>query len=169
MTKEKNYFKFWWKSSNEHGVHSPFVFNLLTKGLYPKDSRWKKLAKKNAFPQRVLAYYAPKHIAIIGVEQKIEVTSTVVTCFKPSQGKSDLIWIGSSLDQQSALTSDILYAAMHNDTVLMFDRRKENSVVVQLWEDVVSDERFIVTLDFYYFGLAFIRSEQLKQHFTLRM
>ncbi len=29
-----SYVKFLWKSSNEHGVHSPFVFNLITKCFY---------------------------------------------------------------------------------------------------------------------------------------
>ena len=29
-----SYLKFWLKSSNQHGLHSPFVYNYLTKGLY---------------------------------------------------------------------------------------------------------------------------------------
>ncbi|PJJ07072.1 putative O-methyltransferase YrrM [Flavobacterium sp. 1] len=32
----KSYFKFLWRSKNEHAVHSPFVFNLLTKCFYDK-------------------------------------------------------------------------------------------------------------------------------------
>lgn len=30
----KSYFKFLWKSTNQHGVHSPFVFDLVTKCFY---------------------------------------------------------------------------------------------------------------------------------------
>ncbi len=169
MTQEKNYFKFWWKSSNEHGVHSPFVFNLLTKGLYPKESKWKGLAKKDAFPQRVLAYYSPQTIAQVGVGQDKLTTHSDVASFKPSQAKYDFIWIGGGVDGQTALKADDLYLSMHNDTTLMFDRRDNNFVVENLWNEIINDDRFIVTLDFYHFGLAFIRSEQLKQHFTLRM
>ena len=32
----KSYLNFLWKSKNEHGVHSPFVFDLVTKCFYDK-------------------------------------------------------------------------------------------------------------------------------------
>jgi predicted O-methyltransferase YrrM len=35
----KSYIKFLWHSKNEHAVHSPFVFNLLTKCFYDKKSK----------------------------------------------------------------------------------------------------------------------------------
>ncbi len=35
----KSYLKFLWKSKNEHGVHSPFVFLLLTKSFYDTKSK----------------------------------------------------------------------------------------------------------------------------------
>ena len=35
----KSYLKFLWKSKNEHVVHSPFVFNLLTKCFYDKKTK----------------------------------------------------------------------------------------------------------------------------------
>ena len=35
----KSYLKFLWKSKNEHAVHSPFVFNLLTKCFYDKETK----------------------------------------------------------------------------------------------------------------------------------
>lgn len=35
----QSYIKFLWYSKNEHAVHSPFVFNLLTKCFYDKESK----------------------------------------------------------------------------------------------------------------------------------
>ena len=35
----KSYIQFLWKSKNEHGVHSPFVFDLVTKCFYDKKSK----------------------------------------------------------------------------------------------------------------------------------
>lgn len=37
----KSYFRFLWYSTNEHGVHSPFVFQLVTKCFYKKTSQEK--------------------------------------------------------------------------------------------------------------------------------
>jgi predicted O-methyltransferase YrrM len=36
MFQVRSYFRFLWKSTNEHGVHSPFVFQLVTKCFYDK-------------------------------------------------------------------------------------------------------------------------------------
>ncbi|PWB26111.1 O-methyltransferase [Flavobacterium sp. HTF] len=43
----KSYIKFLWNSKNEHAVHSPFVFNLLTKCFYDKKSKPEYLVLKN--------------------------------------------------------------------------------------------------------------------------
>ncbi|PRZ23948.1 O-methyltransferase [Flavobacterium granuli] len=43
----KSYIKFLWHSKNEHAVHSPFVFNLLTKCFYDKKSKPEYLVLKN--------------------------------------------------------------------------------------------------------------------------
>jgi predicted O-methyltransferase YrrM len=43
----KSYLKFLWNSKNEHAVHSPFVFNLITKCFYDKKSKPEYAVLKN--------------------------------------------------------------------------------------------------------------------------
>jgi predicted O-methyltransferase YrrM len=43
----KSYIKFLWHSKNEHAVHSPFVFNLLTKCFYDKKFKSEYIVLKN--------------------------------------------------------------------------------------------------------------------------
>ncbi|MEK6493072.1 hypothetical protein [Myroides odoratimimus] len=162
MTKKENYFRYWWKSSNEHGVHSPFIFNLLTKGLYPKDSRWRGMAKKDAFMLRMLSYYQPQSLAVHGV---FSVEVACAESLNESSDVVDMIYMSSVND----VNITKLRTRMHNDSVLVIDRREGREDVEALWKQIVLDEGFSATVDFYYYGVAFVRSEQLKQHFILRM
>ena len=43
----KSYLKFLWKSTNEHGVHSPFVFDLVTKCFYDQTNYPEYVVLKN--------------------------------------------------------------------------------------------------------------------------
>jgi hypothetical protein len=62
-----SYIKFLLKSTNQHGVHSPFVFDFLIKGLYTKEiknnsisgySELKKLSKKEQkVLSKIIAYF----------------------------------------------------------------------------------------------------------------
>ena len=57
----KSYFKFLWKSKNEHGVHSPFVFNLVTKCFYDK----KKYAEYSILKNYRKSLLANKNIIVV--------------------------------------------------------------------------------------------------------
>jgi hypothetical protein len=71
----KSYIQFLWHSKNEHGVHSPFVFLLLTQGLYNKKiklpiaalSSYKVVnSKKSRLLFKIVRYFSPKSILIVG-------------------------------------------------------------------------------------------------------
>lgn len=79
----QSYLQFLWHSKNEHGVHSPFVFLLLTKGLYNKKVRLaadalsnsnKSVSKKEQLLYKIVRYFEPKSILTIGANaSEIEV------------------------------------------------------------------------------------------------
>ena len=53
----KSYFKFLWHSKNEHAVHSPFVFNLLTKCFYDTKPKRDSSGSEQAKQYQVLKNY----------------------------------------------------------------------------------------------------------------
>ena len=53
----KSYLKFLWKSKNEHGVHSPFVFNLITKCFYDKKPKPDPIGSEQAKQYQILQQY----------------------------------------------------------------------------------------------------------------
>lgn len=164
------YLKFWFKSGNEHGLHSPFVYSLLTKGFYAKNTQWDKMSKKDQFIPRLIAYFQPQNIAIVGQTKDAcfeNYTAIKKQSFDVNQ-KTDFVFC-SSLNHIDVVTIEEIVQTMHNDSVLIIDKRKKNQLTDQMWQQLINHSKITATIDFYYFGLAFIREEQLKQHFTLRL
>lgn len=56
----------------------------------------------------------------------------------------------------------------HNDTVLVFDDIHWSAGMEEAWSAVKAHPRVTVTIDLYNMGLVFLRSEQAREHFTLR-
>src|SRR5690606_457266 len=57
-----NYLQFLIKSTNQHGVHSPFVFQYITKGLYSKKRFVKNLPKNMKWVLQSLQYFQPDKV-----------------------------------------------------------------------------------------------------------
>lgn len=167
MARRTSYLKFLYRSSNQHGVHSPFVYNLLTKGLYRKEPRYKGSKKSKVFSKRIVAYFRPNIIDVVGNVNKANLKAQIRP-FGTYSDKADVIWIGYQCNWQF-VSNDQLYHAMHNDSVLMIDKRKLNRQGKVFYKNLVLDPRFTVTIDFFFFALLFVRKEQLKEHFILRM
>lgn len=163
------YLKFLYQSTNQHGVHSPFVFSLLTKGIYSKDKKWKQCSKKESFIPRIIDYFKPQSVWLCReTEQKLPPFIKVEKNDSEVLSKVDLIWIGTPCDNRMYQLHNLI-DAMHNDSILLVDKSEQTKELKKLWQNIVKDDGFVVTIDFYYYGLAFIRREQVKQHFILRM
>ena len=87
------YFQFLLKSSNQHGVHSPFVYQIVTKCLYKKIDKnsWKTF---QTFKNKLLKNKLLKNKKIKNSHKKAKILLKLIHYFKP---KSNLE-IANSLD-----------------------------------------------------------------------
>ncbi len=157
----KSYLHFLWESTNQHGVHSPFVFSLITKCLYSTD-QFKVTdllpfhTKKHKTIHRLLHYFNESNPEIVGFQQESKVTSIKVK------------YIDLDICIQNNIQIETLLDNSNNDTCFIFDHIHTNRFNECLWKSLAQHPAFTVTMDTYALGIAFIRTEQKKEHFVIR-
>jgi predicted O-methyltransferase YrrM len=253
----KSYFKFLLRSTNQHGVHSPFVFDLVTKWFYNKKNHasYAKLknyrsqllhnnetievtdfgagsrifksdtraisaiAKTAGIPKkrqqllfRLAHYLKPKNSLELGTSLGL---GTIAMALGNSEGfvdtiegcpntagvasdmlkkftienyklhqadfesfftsenckeAYDLVFIdGNHTKKQTLAYFNILRKKAHNETVLIFDDIYWSHEMTEAWEEIKAHPKVQVSIDTFYWGLIFFRSEQQKEHFTIRL
>lgn len=153
-----SFLKFWLKSSNQHGLHSPFVYNYLTKGLY--DAKNVSNDKQLNWMLKSVAYFKPN---------KIFVADDLKKGFCTYEGKfvntihdADLIFVTNHslqyLEDSIKQMTPIQLLFVCN---IKYDSKKQ--LKLRLNNEVV------LVVDFYVGSLISKRTEQLKQNFFLRL
>jgi len=192
------YVKFLAKSTNQHGVHSPFVFDLVTKGLYNKSKEVKEYTKKQykkdkptkvslsnlELLTRISKYTKPVHIMLAESSP-----SAVKTCLKFGNKEAvidsrhdveyiaeadkktiyDLVYFNSLYDRKNA--TRIFYdciSATHSDSIVFFNNIRETEETLALWESFCQHPKATVSINLYDKGIICFRPEQEKEHFTIR-
>lgn len=162
----KSYLQFLWNSKNEHGIHSPFVFLFVTKCFYTKTeikpyfSNFQIKTKKEKLFNRVFHYFEFKE-GLYFSENKIATTSSDV--------KIDFVFIDVTYFKTNALALDTILDKTNNDTCFIFDGTYSNPTNNLLWKKIIQNPLFTATIDTYLFGFAFLRKEQEKEHFVIRV
>lgn len=162
----KSYFEFLWYSKNEHAVHSPFVFQLVTKCFYSKINKpayFLELAsntKKEKLLNRLFHYFQFQEGFFFISTKKSDINTV---------SKLDFVWIDVAdfIETQSELES--LFARSQNETCFIFESINSNSKTQLFWKSIVSNTEFTVTIDTFHYGFAFVRKEQAKEHFIIRV
>lgn len=84
-------------------------------------------------------------------------------------GQLDMVFLDGHHAKEPTLEYfELCMGAAHQNTILIFDDIHWSQGMEQAWEVVKDDPRVTVTIDLYHLGLAFLRTEQAKEHFTLR-
>jgi hypothetical protein len=157
-----SYFKFLLKSTNQHGVHSPFVYDFVTKGLYKKvdsniklkdftfDDEFSK--KEEKILKKIIEYFKPTSIIINLNIEEITINKEFNLLFYSYLSKNKIKKI----------------VAIYPKSFIIIKNIHQNKAVQKSWVEITQLQEATVTLDLFYFGVIFFRKEQAKEHFVIR-
>ena len=251
----KSYLKFLTRSSNQHGIHSPFVYKLITECFYDKAnySEYKTLKR-----HRKLLFNAPESIEVkdfgqgsrvfkssnrkvaaiaknasisqtrqrllfrlmryLNIDTALELgtslglatiamslarpsakINTIEGCPNTSEVAQEqfnsfqlnnislhredferylaknnselgLVYIDGNHNKEKTLQYfKMLLKQTTNDSVFIFDDIYWSPQMTEAWQEIISDPKVTVSMDTFYWGLVFFRSEQPKEHFNIRL
>ncbi len=157
-----SYLQFLLKSTNQHGVHSPFVFNYITKGLY-KQNDFKHIPHKtNQWLLQSVSYFKPETICFLNEE--LSVLSSMLPHHKKTEFPSaDLIIDRYTPENQPRIKQTI--KNMNNSQLLLLACHKYSRSFLN---ELRKNTEITLVVDFYYGCLISKRTEQLKQNFFIR-
>lgn len=81
----------------------------------------------------------------------------------------DLVFIDGNHQEKPTITyfkECLKYA--NNDTIFIFDDIHWSKGMQNSWEHIKSDKKTTLTVDLFYLGIVFIKSELSKEHYTIR-
>ena len=160
-----SHLQFLLKSTNEHGVHSPFVFNFVTKCLYSKQKLHNN--KTINILLKSIGYFKFRNVKI---DSNPEIEKLVKDTFQniASNGpKVDLLFTAQmNVSKFVALLSD---GKLHNDSMILVEGIHQNKQQQKNWQNLITSPNITVSIDMFHCGAIFIRKEQEKEHFTIRI
>ncbi|WP_299532912.1 hypothetical protein [Ulvibacterium sp.] len=161
------YLKFLFTSCNQHGVHSPFVYNFITRSLYTKP-RYKGnkvfdiLLKSIGYFNARIVHFPTENSVLKDVIQE----SFPKTVFK---GKPyDIIYLEHP-EEDPFQDYGSLGNAIQNDSMVLINSIHKNRKAETHWENIKKWEHVTVTIDFFHCGAVFFRKEQAEEHFKIRI
>jgi phage pi2 protein 07 len=188
----KSYIKFLYHSKNEHGVHSPFVFDLVTKCFYdktkyPEYSLLKNNSKRARLFFRIIRYFKPKTILEIGNPTELDTnlfSSEIISIEDFEKNKLskndktfdfrlstfDFIYFNQNESQKTTIAYfELLLPTVANDSVWIFNDIHKSNENENTWKIIKNHPKIKVTIDAFHFGMVFFRAEQEKEHFVIRV
>ncbi|THD65789.1 hypothetical protein E7Z59_14475 [Robertkochia marina] len=167
MYKTLEYLKYLYRSTNQHGVHSPFVFQWVTQAMYGKQEQdvhpvLKELKTLNDLKRKDLKALNRSLYHLYG-DRCPQIILPGITAKAPEQ-TNRLVFIdltkGAPPPQPEALVR-----ILDNDTLVLI--RKTG--VPSFWRALTTHPEVHLTIDCYHIGYALKRKEQVKENFTIRL
>lgn len=162
MSKLKPYIKFLLASTNAHGVHSPFVFKLITQCFY--------INQEQELLSRLLLYFNPYTII---VKDDNEVTENTIRKINPQsvinkQENFDFAIINYEQKDKTLHEFEKLLPYIQNDSIIVLNHIYSSQEMSEAWTIIKANPQVRVSIDTFTCGLIFFRKEQPKEHFIIR-
>ncbi|MHA7057901.1 hypothetical protein ACWGOQ_0011815 [Aquimarina sp. M1] len=185
-----SYLRFLLKSTNQHGVHSPFVYNLVTTCFYNRKQRasyhlitsiYTKnktvISLKNAkLLNRLLPYLDHTQLLIMHnssdfIKRILSVDNPMISVYYTieNQNPFDFFYINIIKFKNDDKLLETIFSLVQNDSLLLLDQIHTSQSNESIWKQIQNDPRSKVTIDTYNFGFVFFRKEQEKEHFIIRI
>lgn len=159
MSLSLSYLNYLWTSNNEHGVHSPFVYQLLTKGLY-RDT-------KNTKAELLLAWLK-KHD--IKNRRKVKIINRALNYLNDASFTN--AHTGNYTSDQTFYVNIVEQSDLEIEQILInypfiivdhIDKQPEK------WQKICQNPKPTLTIDFYSIGFLFYKPGQHKENFKIRI
>ncbi|MEG1020341.1 MAG: hypothetical protein RSE50_02400 [Myroides sp.] len=157
-----SYLQFLAKSTNQHGVHSPFVYNYITKGLCQQKKELALSHKTNQWLLQSIQYFQPTKICFL--DEGLSVVAWKVYTDKSFDlTTADLILEHYTVENRTRILQTI--NNMSNSQLLLIATYNYPKAFINELRQIPN---ITLVVDFYYGCLISKRTEQPKQNFFIR-
>lgn len=166
------YIKYRLVAKTSHGVHSPFVYDLIENLLYgkidiPTDNRKLSFLEEQVCPKlykdliiKIINYYNCNNILCIG-------QTGLQNIYIPSE--TDMIWLNMPINITGEKIINKAITAAQDHTIIVVSNIHEAKLNTEMWNRVCENKEVKLSIDLYKIGLLFFKEEfKVKQHFKLK-
>lgn len=160
------YIKFLITSTNQYGIHSPFVYDFVTKCLYKKSEFKGSKTIRTLF--KCISYYKAKSVHVVSRNRRIQnLIKSTFPYIDFTHKPQDLIYF--AWPDIELLTKILKAEPFHNNSMILIKNIHQNQENSHIWELLKDNEKVTVSIDMFHIGALFFRKEQTKEHFRIRI
>jgi len=159
-----SYIKFLLSATNQHGVHSPFIYGFVTKGLYRKGS--KDLSITENVLAKSISYFSHKNIGLVNNSNELKIKlNSIFEALDYNTFPFDIIYANTLGKPFKTIGKEYI----HNESMLIIEGIYATKQSCAIWNALKEQAHVRVTMDLYHCGIVFFRKEQAKEHFKIRI